>query len=177
MFCKNCGHELPDDAKFCPHCGTGFGGPQPSGEPQRPADDHRQNVSGGTKPAAASGAPQWEYSSGAQFWLAFCCIGSFVPLGAAALLMVSPNSSSLTLSLGDSFFLLYSLAANFFSGLFYFFLWKKKAAFGLYGVGVIAVLTFFFSLLAGYGFIMSAYYTIAPAITYFVVRKYLFTDA
>ena len=22
MFCKNCGKELPDDAKFCPECGT-----------------------------------------------------------------------------------------------------------------------------------------------------------
>ena len=22
MFCKNCGHELPEDAKFCMKCGT-----------------------------------------------------------------------------------------------------------------------------------------------------------
>ena len=22
MFCKNCGKEIPDDAKFCPNCGT-----------------------------------------------------------------------------------------------------------------------------------------------------------
>ena len=21
MFCKNCGNQLPDDAKFCVHCG------------------------------------------------------------------------------------------------------------------------------------------------------------
>ena len=22
MFCKNCGHEISDDAKFCSNCGT-----------------------------------------------------------------------------------------------------------------------------------------------------------
>lgn len=22
MFCKNCGHQMDDNAKFCPTCGT-----------------------------------------------------------------------------------------------------------------------------------------------------------
>lgn len=26
MFCQNCGKELPDDAKFCQHCGYGVNG-------------------------------------------------------------------------------------------------------------------------------------------------------
>ena len=27
MFCKNCGKEMRDDARFCPNCGAVNGGP------------------------------------------------------------------------------------------------------------------------------------------------------
>lgn len=39
MFCKNCGSNLPDDAKFCPNCGTTLINdtpPAPNGVPNLP---------------------------------------------------------------------------------------------------------------------------------------------
>ena len=46
MFCPNCGHQLPDDAKFCLNCGHSLSGktlpkedgPSPSGKAARRAD-------------------------------------------------------------------------------------------------------------------------------------------
>ena len=34
MFCKNCGKELNDNAKFCPHCGV-----KVTGEDQTPVNE------------------------------------------------------------------------------------------------------------------------------------------
>jgi uncharacterized membrane protein len=40
-FCKNCGTQIKDDAKFCPSCGTVAGSEEPAGQQQQqqqPAD-------------------------------------------------------------------------------------------------------------------------------------------
>lgn len=39
MFCRNCGKEMPDTAKFCGACGTPVTPPAPVGEPAIPAED------------------------------------------------------------------------------------------------------------------------------------------
>ena len=36
MTCRNCGNEMRDDARFCPHCGT-LNSSVPGGQPQSPA--------------------------------------------------------------------------------------------------------------------------------------------
>lgn len=36
MFCKNCGKEIEDGTKFCPHCGTSIAADTPSPEPVLP---------------------------------------------------------------------------------------------------------------------------------------------
>ena len=59
MFCKNCGKEMRDDARFCPNCGAVNGGP--SAGPV-PPDAGRQGwgaPAGGAGAAApAEGAPK-----------------------------------------------------------------------------------------------------------------------
>jgi len=49
MVCKNCGNELRDDARFCPHCGASAM-PAPGGQPPQEAD--------------APQAPAWEGPEG-----------------------------------------------------------------------------------------------------------------
>lgn len=36
MFCRNCGKEIEDGTKFCPHCGTSIAADTPSSEPALP---------------------------------------------------------------------------------------------------------------------------------------------
>ena len=58
MFCKNCGKEMRDDARFCPNCGAVNGGP--SAGPV-PPDAGRQGwgapAGGGGGAGPAPGAP------------------------------------------------------------------------------------------------------------------------
>jgi len=53
MFCHNCGRELKEQAKFCPHCGAGVYDPvsQTAAEPAAP----KENVALGTLGACVGG--------------------------------------------------------------------------------------------------------------------------
>ena len=41
MFCKNCGHEISDDAKFCSNCGTKVEVEEEIVEPIEVVDKHK----------------------------------------------------------------------------------------------------------------------------------------
>ncbi len=43
MFCKNCGNELPVDARFCPKCGTVVAGENPIFEQNKDVEDTRKS--------------------------------------------------------------------------------------------------------------------------------------
>jgi hypothetical protein len=54
-FCKNCGSELEDGAKFCPKCGAPTDGNQPSGQPaNQSAYTGQTGQTGQTSPADES---------------------------------------------------------------------------------------------------------------------------
>lgn len=53
MFCKNCGKELPDNAKFCSGCGTPVAPPAPAAAPETPAAAPEAPVAAPETPEAA----------------------------------------------------------------------------------------------------------------------------
>lgn len=73
MVCRNCGNELRDDAKFCPHCGASIA-PGPGGEP--PA------------PYSAPASPAWEGPEGGGRKKSGLIIGVAVAVVAAVVLLV-----------------------------------------------------------------------------------------
>lgn len=61
MFCKNCGKELPDNAKFCNACGTPVAPPAPAAAPEipeTPAAAPEAPVAAPETPVAAPEAPE-----------------------------------------------------------------------------------------------------------------------
>lgn len=45
MFCKNCGKQLDDSARFCPDCGSAVGQGDGSGDIQVPKRSFRHDIS------------------------------------------------------------------------------------------------------------------------------------
>ena len=59
MFCENCGAKLPDEAVFCPGCGTRAAGASASPPPQdvpKGVSDPQTTQQAGAQYAAAGGA-------------------------------------------------------------------------------------------------------------------------
>lgn len=54
MFCKNCGKQLSDDAKFCSGCGTPVTPPAPPQEPEPPAEPVQLPQAGFPQPEEAA---------------------------------------------------------------------------------------------------------------------------
>jgi len=64
MFCKNCGKELADNAKFCPSCGTPVAQPEAPKEQDTPPEPVQFPDAG--SPAPESAAPEAPVFSGAD---------------------------------------------------------------------------------------------------------------
>lgn len=66
MFCKNCGSELPNDAKFCPKCGNSIISQEPDTQyaPQTEPKVHQPEASA-TPPEAPVSRPQYQTTENA----------------------------------------------------------------------------------------------------------------
>ncbi len=71
-FCKKCGAELKEDAKFCPYCGTPIGAEERVKPKQRHAEE-REACFG----PPGSGAGLWGAISGAVFLIGLAVLWIF----------------------------------------------------------------------------------------------------
>lgn len=66
MICRNCGRELPDDARFCGRCGAPVSPAAPAAGSSAPAAESTGAAQGSSAPASENAAPAAENTAPAQ---------------------------------------------------------------------------------------------------------------
>ena len=66
MICRNCGRELPDDARFCGRCGAPVSPAAPAAGSSAPASENAAPAAGSGAPASENAAPAAGSTGAAQ---------------------------------------------------------------------------------------------------------------